>query len=87
MQSETRGVQSFGAKSGASAAKLAGPQPSSLKIDLKALVLLRFFFRFFKKSRTVPLSYVPQDQKVINVVTLWTPRSVFLSESLGKPKI
>ena len=57
-QSETRRVQSFGAKSGASAAKphasgglcaknfarkgptLAGPQPSSLKIDLKALMLL-----------------------------------------------
>ena len=57
-QSETRRVESFGAKSGASAAKphasgerraknfarnghaLAAPQPSSLKIDLKVLVLL-----------------------------------------------
>ena len=57
-QAETRRVLSFGAKSGASAAKphtsgghrakifvrkkpaLAGPQPSSLEIDLKALMLL-----------------------------------------------
>ena len=36
-QSETRRVQMFGAKSGAIAS---GPQPSSLKIDLKALILL-----------------------------------------------
>ena len=35
-QSETREVQSFGAKSGASAAK---PQPSSSKIKLKALIV------------------------------------------------
>ena len=45
-QSETRRVQSFGAKSGASAA-LAGPQHSSLKIDLEALMLL---FRKLYKS-------------------------------------
>ena len=43
VQSEARGVQSFGAKSGASA----GPQLSSLKIDLKILMLL---FRTLYKS-------------------------------------
>ena len=42
-QAETRRVQSFGAKFGASA----GPQPSSLKIDLKAPMLL---FRTLYKS-------------------------------------
>ena len=42
-QAETQRVQSFGAKSEA----LAGPQPSSLKIDLKALML---FFRTLYKS-------------------------------------
>ena len=64
-QAETRGVQSFGSKFGASAAKphasgelraknfarkgpaLAGPKPSSLKIDLKAPMLL---FRTLYKS-------------------------------------
>ena len=46
-QAETRRVQSFGAKFGASAAKLAGPKPSSLKIDLKAPMLL---FRTLYKS-------------------------------------
>ena len=65
-QSGTRRVQSFGAKSGASAAKLhasgglcaknfahkepalVGPQPSSLKIDLKALMLLfRKLYKLF----------------------------------------
>ena len=40
MQSETRRVQSFGAKSGANA--LAGPQISTLKIKMKALIV---FFR------------------------------------------
>ena len=40
-QSETRRVQSFGAKSGASV------QPSSVKVDLKALILL---FRTLNKS-------------------------------------
>ena len=69
-QAETQGVQSFGAKFGASAAKphasgelraknfarkgpalakpaLAGPKPSSLKIDLKSRML---FFRTLYKS-------------------------------------
>ena len=39
MQSETRGVQSFVAKSGASVAKLAGPQLSTSEIKLKALIV------------------------------------------------
>ena len=43
-QSDTRRVQSFGAKSGAG---VANPQPSSLKIDLKALMHL---FRKLHKS-------------------------------------
>ena len=49
MQSETRRVQSFGAKFEASAAKphASGPLASSLKIDLKALMLL---FRTLYKS-------------------------------------